>query len=67
MADETARNSVGSFERKEPTGGHEVEKSPVEARQGFRDRPVLYVLGASLTLAVIAYVILHLYYFGSPF
>lgn len=44
--------------------GH-IEKGPIEARQGYKGRPVLYVLGASLALAILAYLVLHLYFLGS--
>jgi hypothetical protein len=45
--------------------GHTIEKGPIEARQGFRGKPVLYVLIASLLLAIAAYVVLQFYYFGT--
>ncbi len=41
-----------------------IEKSAVEARQGFRGKHVLYVLCASLALAVLAYLVLHIYFLG---
>ncbi len=44
--------------------GRTVE-NPVEARQGFLDRPVLLVLVASLALVVILYVLIYLGYFGT--
>jgi hypothetical protein len=36
--------------------GYRIEKSPVEARQGFRGKPVLYVLIASLALLITAFI-----------
>lgn len=35
-----------------------IEKSDVEARQAFRDKPVLYVLLASLALLIVAFIII---------
>ena len=35
--------------------GYPIERNPVEARQGFRDKPVLYVLIASLALIMRLY------------
>jgi hypothetical protein len=55
-----------SVERRKDSG-EGVVKGPVEARQGFRDAPVVWVLGISLALAIVAYVILHLYFIGSFF
>jgi hypothetical protein len=56
------------FNSKEPSmhkeEGRTVE-NPVEARQGFLDRPVLLVLVASLALVVILYVLIYLGYFGT--
>jgi hypothetical protein len=45
--------------------GGAIEKSPIDARQGFRGRPVLYVLIASLVLALAAYLVLHFYFLGT--
>ena len=42
-----------------------IEKNAVETRQGFRGLPILYVLLASLMLAVAAYFIVHFYFFGT--
>jgi len=42
----------------EGRGGGPLVKDPVEARQGFRDRPILYVLIASLVLVIAAYLII---------
>ena len=36
--------------------GYPIEKGPVEARQGFRGKPVLYVLIASLALLITAFI-----------
>ncbi|MEA2905445.1 MAG: hypothetical protein QOG83_1576 [Alphaproteobacteria bacterium] len=44
--------------------GHTVE-TPVEARAGFLDRPVLVVLGVSLMLVVGLYVAIYLGHFSS--
>ncbi len=41
--------------------GRTVE-TPVEARAGFRDRPVLVVLGASLVVAAIVFGLLWLWF-----
>jgi hypothetical protein len=43
---------------------HTVE-SPVEARQGFLDRPVLVVLGISLSLILVLYAAIYLGFFGT--
>jgi hypothetical protein len=43
--------------------GHIVE-SPVEARQGFLDRPVLVVLGVSTLLLVVLYLLIYLGFFA---
>ncbi|MCC6890337.1 MAG: hypothetical protein IT536_17575 [Hyphomicrobiales bacterium] len=40
-------------------------KSPVKARQGFLDRPVLAVLAASLALLLILYGAIYAGFFGS--
>lgn len=45
-------------------GKEHVVKGPVASRQGFRDTPVLWVLGISLVLCVIVYVVLHLAFIG---
>lgn len=45
-------------------GDHIVE-SPVEARQGFLDRPVLVVLIASCVLAVVVLAITYAGFFAS--
>jgi hypothetical protein len=39
--------------------GRRIVENEVQARQGFRDRPVLWVLLTSLVLAVIAYIVIH--------
>jgi hypothetical protein len=44
--------------------GRTVE-SPVEARQGFLDRPVLVVLAASLSLVLILYALIYFGFFGT--
>jgi hypothetical protein len=44
--------------------GHKVE-TPVEARAGFLDRPVLVVLGVSLALGVLLLGLLWFGYFGT--
>jgi hypothetical protein len=44
--------------------GRTVE-SPVEARQGFLDRPVLAVLVVSLTLVLILYGFIYFGFFGT--
>ena len=54
-------------EKRQPAGsagqsGDVIEKSPVEARQGSLGRPVLWVLGGSLTLAFVAFLVLYFYY-----
>ncbi len=36
--------------------GYPIEKGAVEARQGFRGKPVLYVLIASLALPIAAFI-----------
>jgi hypothetical protein len=42
-----------------------IVESPIEARQGFLDRPVLAVLVASLALVLILYALIYLGFFGS--
>ena len=44
--------------------GHTVE-TPVEARQGFLDRPVLVVLAVSTCLLVILYGLIYLGFFST--
>jgi hypothetical protein len=44
--------------------GRTVE-SPVEARQGFLDRPVLVVLAVSLTLVVVLYALIYAGFFSA--
>ncbi len=44
--------------------GRTVE-SPVEARQGFLDRPVLVVLTVSLTLIVVIYALIYAGFFSA--
>ena len=44
--------------------GRTVE-SPVEARQGFLDRPVLAVLAISITLVLILYGFIYFGFFGT--
>jgi hypothetical protein len=44
--------------------GRTVE-SPVEARQGFLDRPVLVVLAVSLSLIVVLYVAIYAGFFAT--
>jgi hypothetical protein len=44
--------------------GHTVG-TPVEARAGFLDRPVLVVLVASLSLVLVLYAAIYLGFFGS--
>jgi hypothetical protein len=43
--------------------GRKVETA-VEARQGFRDRPVLLVLASSLALAAIVLAVIYFRYFA---
>lgn len=45
--------------------GRTVE-TPVEARQGFLDRPVLVVLVASVALVLIGFALVYLGFFSSP-
>jgi hypothetical protein len=45
-------------------GGHVVQ-TPVEARAGFLDRPVLVVLAAGLALVVVAFALIYGGYFGT--
>jgi hypothetical protein len=40
------------------------ERNPVEARQGYLDRPVLLVLAASLGAVVLIFAIIYVLYFG---
>jgi hypothetical protein len=42
-----------------------VVETPVEARAGFLDRPVLVVLGASLLLAIVILMFVFAGFFGS--
>jgi hypothetical protein len=42
-----------------------IVESPVEARQGFLDRPVLIVLATSLSLIVALYALIYFGYFAS--
>jgi hypothetical protein len=42
-----------------------IVETPVEARQGFLDRPVLVVLIASLSLVCFLYALIYMGYFGS--
>jgi hypothetical protein len=44
--------------------GRTVE-NPVEARQGFLDRPVLVVLAVSVALLVVLYALIYMGYFGT--
>ena len=44
--------------------GRTVE-TPVEARQGFLDRPVLVVLTISLTLVVVLYALIYAGFFST--
>ena len=43
----------------------ERSKSPVEARQGFLDRPVLAVLVVSLALVLVLYGFIYFGFFGT--
>jgi hypothetical protein len=45
-----------SSQDKHRRGGYPIKKSAVEARQGFRGKPVLYVLIASLALLITAFI-----------
>jgi hypothetical protein len=45
--------------------GRTVE-TPVEARQGFLDRPVLLVLVVGVALVVIAFALVFMGFFGGP-
>ena len=56
MADTGKRPGARPSKDRPGGGGHPIEKSPVEARQAYRGRPVLYVLIASLALLVAAFV-----------
>jgi hypothetical protein len=40
-------------------------ESPVEARQGFLDRPVLAVLVVSISLVLILYALIYFGFFGA--
>jgi hypothetical protein len=42
-----------------------IVETPVEARQGFLDRPVLAVLGVSLALILILYGFIFFGFFGT--
>lgn len=42
-----------------------IVESPVEARQGFLDRPVLVVLAVSLLLVIVLFVITYTGFFAS--
>lgn len=46
------------------TEGDHIVETPVEARQGFLDRPVLVVLVASCVLAVVFMAIAYAGFFG---
>jgi hypothetical protein len=59
VPDVTARSRLMHKEK-----GRTVE-SPVEARQGFLDRPVLAVLVVSLTLVFILYGFIYFGFFGT--
>jgi hypothetical protein len=65
MANPTKREAGGAAPENAAEGSHTIEKGPIEARQGFRGKPVLYVLLASLLLAIGAYLVLQFYYFGT--
>ena len=42
-----------------------IVESPVEARAGFLDRPVLVVLVASVALVSVLYVVIYMGYFST--
>jgi hypothetical protein len=42
-----------------------IIETPVEARQGFLDRPVLMVLTVSLVLVIALFAVLYVGYFGA--
>jgi hypothetical protein len=43
-----------------------IVETPVEARQGFLDRPVLVVLVASLFLVIVFFMLIYAGFFGTP-
>ena len=45
--------------------GNRIVETPVEARAGFLDRPVLVVLAASVALAVTAMALTYAGFFGA--
>lgn len=67
MANARSHEQLNPSSDRRNDGGEGPVKGPVEARQGFRDTPILWVLGISLALAIFAYVVLHLYFIGSFF
>jgi hypothetical protein len=62
-------NALFSFHKRElgmqKEQGRTVE-TPVEARQGFLDRPVLLVLVVGVALVVIAFALVFMGFFGGP-
>jgi hypothetical protein len=42
-----------------------IVESPVEARAGFLDRPVLAVLAVSVTLVIVLYALIYFGFFGA--
>jgi hypothetical protein len=39
--------------------GQKIVETPVEARAGFLDRPVLIILGVSTTLVIVAFLLIY--------
>jgi hypothetical protein len=39
--------------------GRKIVETPVEARAGFLDRPVLIILGVSTTLVIVAFLLIY--------
>ncbi len=64
MVETAKRSEVRSADVPPGGTGAPIEKSAVEARQGIRGKHMLYVLGASLVLAILAYLVLHIYFLG---
>ena len=48
-----------------PTEPRRTVETPLRARQGFLDRPVLVILLASLSLVVVLFALIHVGFFGS--
>jgi hypothetical protein len=58
MADGRKPGDAHASQQNQSGSGHVIEKSAVEARQGFSSRRIFYVLIASLALVIIAYAII---------